>query len=346
MNKECKTKLPPYKVEHVVAAFSEVKGWGIQQMNVPDTWEKTQGEDVTVLVIDTGYADHIDLENNMIKEQSRSFIPYEQDIVDFNGHGVHCCGVIAAEHNGIGMVGVAPKAKIITAKALDRNGSGSMKALEDSLEYAIQIKPDIVSMSLGAPSSTRKIHNLIKELYAMNIPVICASGNSGRSNDVNYPAKYPETIAVTAFDKRGRPARFNSTGPQVDFAGPGVDIYSTWINNTYSSISGTSMACPFIAGIVALMISKHRKNLAKGIDSDCQTIEQIKEHLIKYSNRNGIVGRDDTWGYGIVDVPKLIRALKHEDFVDWSEEAPLLPKVELPSLFERIINWFRSKIGI
>lgn len=346
MSKECKTKLPPYKVEHVVTAMSEVRGWGITQLNIPATWEKTKGEDVTVLVIDTGYADHIDLENNMIKEQSRSFIPHEQDIVDFNGHGVHCCGVIAAEKNGIGMVGVAPKAKIITAKALDKNGSGSMKALEESLEYAIQIKPDIVSMSLGAPSSTRRIHDLIKRLYEMNIPVICAAGNSGRDNDVHYPAKYPETIAVTAFDRNGRPARFNSTGPQVDFAGPGVDIYSTWLNNSYSSISGTSMACPFIAGIVALMVSKHKKNAKKGIDSDCQTVEQIKEHLIKYSNRNGVVGRDNVWGYGIVDVPKLIRALKHDELMDWETEAPLLPKPELPSFIERILNKIRMFFGI
>lgn len=239
--KDNKTKLPPFKVEHVVTSLSEVKGWGIQQMNIPTTWERSQGEGIRVLVIDTGFTDHIDIENNVIEEQSRSFIPHEPDIDDHQGHSTHCCGIIAAERNGIGMVGVAPKAKIITAKALDRNGIGSIEALENSLEYAVRIKPDIVSMSLGSNRSSKKVHELIKELYKMNIPVVCAAGNSGRRNDVNYPALYPETIAVTAFDKRGRPARFNSTGPQVDFSAPGVDIYSTWLNHTYSSISGTCL---------------------------------------------------------------------------------------------------------
>jgi len=346
MKKPIKTKLPPFKVKKVVAPFSEVKGWGITQLNIPSTWEYTQGEGVTVLVIDTGFPDHIDLENNVDKNQSRSFISYEQDILDYQGHGSHCAGIIAAERNGIGMVGVAPKAKIITAKALDKNGSGDLSALEKALEYAVAIKPDIVSMSLGAPVGSKSIHKLIKDLYNMNIPVVCAAGNSGKADDVNYPAKYPETIAVTAFDRNGRPARFNSRGPQVDFSAPGVDIYSTWINNTYSSISGTSMACPFLAGIIALMLSKHKINEAKGLDNDCITVPQIKQHLIKYTNDKGVIGKDDNWGYGVVDVPKLIVSIKHDELIDWNKPAPLLPEAGLSNIFKRLIDKIKIILGL
>jgi minor extracellular protease Epr len=153
------------------------------------------------------------------------------------------------------MVGVAPECKIATAKVLGKSGSGSFNSIHEALRYAKELKPDVINMSLGSHYYDPVMHKIIKELYQMNIPIIAASGNDSRGNAVNYPAKYPEVICVTAFDKNGKPARFNSTGPESEFSAPGVDIHSTWINNRYVSISGTSMATPFVCGVVALLIA-------------------------------------------------------------------------------------------
>ncbi len=324
--------LPPFKVEHVVTTLSQVEDWGIRQLNVPKTWTITEGEDIVVMVLDTGFTDHTDLIGAMNKKDSRNCIEGESTIMDGNGHSTHVCGIIGARHNDIGMVGVAPKCTIVTVRVLGDSGGGTYEEIANGLKYAIRTKPDIVSMSLGAPVDKSVLHDPIKELYKLNIPVICAAGNDGRSDAVNYPGKYPETICVTAFDSKGNPARFNSTGSMVDFSAPGVDIYSTYLNNQYAKLSGTSMATPFITGLVALLLAKHRKQEAETGMNDCKTIEQIKEHLIKYADDKGIVGKDAIWGYGVIDPEKLI-------FSSGADEPIIsIPKTEPTG----ILGWLRK----
>jgi len=232
-------KLPPFKVKHVVSTLSQVHGWGITQLNIPETWKITRGEDITVMVIDTGYTNHSDLKGALIQDRCKSFISSEKDIDDHNGHSSHCIGVIAARDNDIGMVGVAPKCNVISVKVLGADGSGDYESIRNALRYAIKIQPHVISMSLGAYEYDSELHKLVKKLYSMNIPIIAAAGNDGTDNAVNYPGKFPETICVTAFDKNGNPADFNSTGKEADFSAPGVDIYSTWLKNKYASLSGT-----------------------------------------------------------------------------------------------------------
>lgn len=139
----------------------------------------------------------------------------------------------------------------------------------------------------------------------MNIPIICAAGNTGQGG-VNWPAAFNETIAVAAYDKYGNVASFSSRGEKVEWAAPGVDIYSTFLNNSYASLSGTSMACPFIAGVVCLMLAKHKKQEENTGKNDCKTVAQIREHLLKYTDDKGVVGKDNDWGYGVIDVDRLI----------------------------------------
>ena len=303
----------PFEVKEVMSTLSESMGWQITKLNVPETWKVTKGEEIKVLVLDTGYCTHSDLDGGMIREESKSFLSDEIFPDDLNGHGSHVCGIIGARKNNQGMVGVAPECKIITAKVLGKNGSGGFKSIRDALEYAIKVKPDVINMSLGSRYYDPQMHKLIKKLYDMNIPIIAASGNDSRGNAVNYPAKYPEVICVTAFDKRGKPARFNSTGPEAEFSAPGVDIRSTWIGNRYVTISGTSMATPFMAGVVALLLAKHKKQEAETGKNDCKTVEQVREHLVKYTDDKGAVGRDNTWGYGVVDPVKVIGALEEQE---------------------------------
>jgi subtilisin family serine protease len=294
--------LPPFSVKEVLSTLSQTQCWSIRETKIPATWGITKGEGMKAVVIDTGHPLHIDIGDNAI--EGKNFIK-DEDIYDKNGHQTHVTGIICAKDNFIGAVGVAPEAKSISVKGLSDDGSGEFQSIIDALKYAVEVEPDVVSMSLGSPVSNAEMHEQIKKLYDKNIPVICAAGNSG-PRGVDYPAAYPETIAVAAFDKRGRIGDFSAIGNKVDYAAPGVDIFSTWLNNKYAKLSGTSMACPYITGVVLLLLSKHRKQFIETGKNDCVTVEQIREHLLKYTIDKGYVGKDNYWGYGVIDVEKLI----------------------------------------
>lgn len=293
-----------HKVCNTSQFLSNGQQWGIEQLNVPDTWKITKGKGVSVMVIDTGLSDHYNLSAAINKKKSKNFCKTET-IIDENGHSTHCCGIVAAR--GLDNVwGVAPEAEIIVAKALDRDGAGSTKQVLNALKYALDIKPDVISMSLGYYFKDQEMENVIKELYRMNIPIIAAAGNDGNGNRVDFPAKFQDVICVGAYDKDGNHADFSNESNNVDFAAPGVGIYNTWLYNQYASLSGTSMATPFVAGIVALLLAKHRKQEKETGKNDCKTVAQIKEHLIKYADDKGVVGKDKQYGYGVIDLTKLI----------------------------------------
>lgn len=288
--------------------------WGIELLRVPETWKITRGEGVTVLVIDTGCPArikrgrevvHPDLAGNVLADQCRSFVWDEDSIYDMSGHSTACCGIIVAEDNGKGVVGYAPAAKVVTFKAVGESGSGYPGDLARAFEAAIDLRPDVVSVSIGLPFGASKLRKSLRTLADMGVPVICSAGNGG-ADGVKYPAKFPETIAVGAFGGRYDIADFSARGAEVDFAFPGVGIRTTWKNEGYKSVSGTSFACPACAGLVALLIAKHRRQEAETGQNDCRTVADIYDHLKKYAvNPESPEGRDDAWGWGYVSVEKM-----------------------------------------
>jgi subtilisin family serine protease len=158
----------------------------------------------------------------------------------------------------MGVRGVAPQSKIVSIKSLDDSGFGSYEFIAEGLRIAKDLNVDIVNMSLGSQMSPPDdtIHNIIKEIAANGKIIVCAAGND--AGDVNYPAKYDEVIAVAAVESSGQLAKFSSRGPELDIAAPGVKIYSTWGNNQYVNLDGTSMATPCITGIIALLLSWYK----------------------------------------------------------------------------------------
>ena len=307
--------LPPFTVRHVVATLSQTTDWGLLNLNIPATWTESTGKGITVLIIDTGcpavvkngnIVVHPDLEGTIAVSQCKSFIA-DEGIEDLQGHSSHCCGIVGARNNAIGCVGYAPDCTIVTYKGLDKDGSGGMDQITAALKYAADyLKPDLISMSLGSQMPDEAMHDAIKRLYNMNIPVIAAGGNGGAQEGVNYPGEYDEVVTIGAYDKSNAIAYFSAVGPGIDFAFPGVEIYSTYLNGSYAKLSGTSMATPAAAGVVALLLAKHKKQEAETGKNDCRTIDEIKEHLKKYSVDKGPTGKDDWYGWGIVDVSKMI----------------------------------------
>lgn len=304
--------IPPYTAEPIdFMSLSQSVDWGLKKLKIPEIWKETQGEGITIAIIDTGYPGtkgkpHPDLANNALMLPSRSFVAGEEVFDKVAGHGTACAGIIAAENNEIGYVGYAPKAKVISIKALSDTGSGSLSSIENALEYAVSIKPDIVSMSLGAAIGSTRMHRLIKKLDDMGIPVVVAAGNGGARQGVLYPAKYEEVFAIGAYDSNGKVATFSAVGPEVDFCFPGVNVTTTFLNGGYAKLNGTSFACPACAGVLALIMSKHKKAVREGKEEEYKSTMDLYNILKEMAVNPNTSGKHDMYyGWGIVDVSRL-----------------------------------------
>lgn len=294
--------LPPHEIHEILEniTLSQTIGWGLRDLNIPALWENTKGSGVTIAVIDTGLPQnpHYELTHAIKKELCKSFVPGEE--FDDNGHGTMVCGVIAAKDDQNGVVGVAPEATIVSIKAIPNIGSFSdMSLLNNSLEYALSINPDIVNLSLGGyqryPGYTE---TLIQEFAKRNIPFVCASGNRA-DKPVTYPANYPNSIGVTSFKKGRTISDFSPSGDNIDFALPGDQIVTTALDDKYAVVSGSSFAAPFMSGIIALLISSYKK---RGIPYTIASImEKLRSQCSKVDNKD----KHAQFGYGIINMHDL-----------------------------------------
>lgn len=228
--------------------------WGIMRVNASAFWNITEGAGVKVAVIDTGINfNHEDLKANYVSGVNYSGIKGIVGLgspLDDQGHGTHVAGTIAAARNGKGVVGVAPKAQLYAVKVMNKDGSGSLSAIIKGIEWAVKNKMNIANMSLGGGPYVEAMHKAIKQAVNSGVTIVCAAGNDG--GPVNYPAKYPETIAVSASGPKNEIAPFSSRGSEIDVMAPGMWINSTSIDGKYQELHGTSMACPHVAGLAAL----------------------------------------------------------------------------------------------
>lgn len=226
--------------------------WSVVRMDLNDLWKLTLGQNVKVAVIDTGVNyNHPDLKDNYAGGEN--FWKPGTPPLDDNGHGTHIAGTIAAVHNGFGVIGVAPKAKIYALKVVNKKGNGDLSLIVAGLNWAIKNKMHIINMSLGSATGFEAVNRAVQVAVANNITVVCAAGNE--SSDVIYPAKLAETIAVSSMDAGNTFSYFSNFGREIDFIAPGSIIYSTAKNGKYEFLDGTSMACPHIAGMAALAYS-------------------------------------------------------------------------------------------
>lgn len=304
LNRRC--KLFPFKREDVltVQEVEQQAGWNITAFDLPKLWKHTQGEGVKIAVVDTGCdLTHPDLIDNLLP--GRNFINTNKDPLDDNQHGTHVTGIICAENNTIGVVGVAPKAKVIPIKVLDRNGNGDLNNVAKGIRWAIEQGADILVMSLGSPNKVQEVRKAIQFAASRGVPVFVAAGNSGFTKDVFYPAAYPESIAVGSIDENFDRSKFSCTGKNLDFMAPGNRILSTVPQHWYATLSGTSMACPFAAGVAALMLSSVRNGKIK---MSLKTVDDFRDGLKKYTipiNSKILENKDFYQGFGIIDPRQL-----------------------------------------
>ncbi|OGS01625.1 MAG: hypothetical protein A2V88_14400 [Elusimicrobia bacterium RBG_16_66_12] len=234
--------------------------WGIARVDAPAAWAVTKGEGVKVAVIDTGIdCGHPDLKANCAGGYNA--LDSSKPAMDDNEHGTHVAGTIAGVLNGTGVVGVAPKARLYAVKVLDKDGAGGLSSIIKGLIWAGKNKMDVANMSLGAPMGTIFMRAALKYAQMKGVAVIAAAGNDGGT--VNYPAAYPEAIAVSALDKDETIAKFSSRGRKVEFIAPGVDVKSSIPGGGYDNFAGTSMATPHMTGLAALAVARGAHGLAQ-----------------------------------------------------------------------------------
>jgi len=256
-------------------------------IDAPEAWDiHTGSSEVIVAVVDTGVDyNHRDLEANCWVNQAElngtagidddgneyiddiygyDFINVDNDPIDDHGHGTHCSGTIAARgDNGLDIAGVCWNTKIMALKFLDADGEGYISDAVTAVYYAAEMGADVISCSWGSPYDSETLKEALDYAHSQGVMIVAAAGNDN-SDSAHYPAYYENVIAVAATNSNDRKAPFSNYGGWVDIAAPGVDVLSLRASRTamgtahddYTTIaSGTSMACPHTAAVIALIIS-------------------------------------------------------------------------------------------
>lgn len=263
---------------------------GMRQRKVPEAHKDARGAGVRVAVLDTG----CDLVHSEFEGAIRAHANFTDapDVSDNQGHGTHVAGTIGARENDKGVLGVAPDCELLIGKVLGDDGSGYGEWIAAGIDWAVQNGAHLISMSLGSAFEDREITGAIVRAVKSGVWCICAAGNDGRPNSVNWPAKHPAAIAVGATDDRGRVAEFSSRGKQVDVAAPGVNILSAWPGGKFARISGTSMATPFVTGCIALALSD---------DVALDSVADLRTLFERTSEDVGDPGHDSDYGWGLIN---------------------------------------------
>lgn len=271
-------KLVPFKIESIESTSTEIP-YGVSQLEAPEIWKQgEQGEGIVVAICDTGIdRNHPCLKDQIIDGRNFTGEGREDSYNDDNGHGTHVAGIIAAKEDDKGVVGVAPKAKLLICKVLNSQGSGSYQSIIDGINYAANwVGPNgervrVLNMSLGGPENDPQLEQAILQAVSRGIVVVVASGNEGDNNEAtyeySYPAGYRECVTIAACDENRKLAAFSNNSLEVDAIAAGVKVLSTYPPSQFARLSGTSMATPHISGTMALLTkigeSKFKRTLSE-----------------------------------------------------------------------------------
>ena len=303
-------QLPPVRLDSPpmdAASLSQQTDWGLREHRMPDLWKRSAGEGILVIVLDTGVPRHVDLPEPLFTANFTS----DSSAIDRNGHQTHCSGIVAAKNDENGVVGWAPEATLAHIKVLSDRGSGRSDWIEAGVRHGIKLwnqrKSDFVgcvmSMSLGGRFDPRQEQAIIAAGEA-GILVVAAAGNSGfrgGRSTVDHPGASQHTLGIAAYRSDGKIAQFSSGGPEVDIAMPGAEILSTVPGDRYQVMSGTSMATPAAAGLLACILA------SRPFDSDIRTMDGMRNFLTQSVIDRGAVGKDNRFGFGVPDAEQLIR---------------------------------------
>ena len=267
------------------------KLWGLNKIEAPAAWALTKGgEKVTVAVVDTGIDyRHSEFGNRVAK--GRDFINNDDDAMDDHYHGTHCAGSVGGARTG-----VAPNVNMIAVKVLSRSGSGSYDGVANGIIYAADQGAEVISMSLGGPAGSKVIEDAVNYAISKGSLVVAAMGNDN-SERPSYPASAPGVMAVGSTTVNDTRSSFSNYGKHISVSAPGSDIYSTVPGGGYKNLSGTSMATPHVAGLVALVKSQFPSLNAAGLQKKVEAA----------ADDHGDAGFDKYFGHGRINALKAVK---------------------------------------
>ncbi|GIJ51825.1 hypothetical protein Val02_87110 [Virgisporangium aliadipatigenens] len=261
--------------------------WHLGFLDVAAAHRISQGEGVTVGVVDSGVdIKHPDLASAVLP--GTNFVGGDGS-VDGDGHGTKMAGLIAARGRpgDKGALGIAPRAKILPVDSGIDNWQSA-----DGVDWAVEHGARVLCLAFGSESVGTDLPPAIERALAADVVIVAAAGNRPENGNIVHPARHPGVVAAAGIDKDGNHASVSATGPEVVLAAPAVDIVSTSLNNGYSSGTGTSDATAIIAGAAALVRSKF---------PDLKASEVVRR-LTATAVDKGAPGRDDEYGYGVVNL--------------------------------------------
>ncbi|AGB30049.1 peptidase S8/S53 subtilisin kexin sedolisin [Natrinema pellirubrum DSM 15624] len=231
--------------------------WGVERIGADGVDPNGAGVDVGIL--DTGIqSGHCSLSVAGGRNFTGDGPP--GDYEDRHGHGTHVAGIVGALDNDRGVVGVAPDVNLHAVKVLNDDGAGRYSQLVAGIDWCLSNDVELISMSLGGKAENTSLARAIDEAHSAGHLLLCAAGNEGNdgpdscgAETMTFPATHENVIAVTAMDEDDRLASYSSVGSAVDLLAPGTNVNSTTVDNRYAQASGTSMACPFVTGVAALV---------------------------------------------------------------------------------------------
>jgi len=269
---------------------------GVKQVCADQAWGVSMGKGINVAVLDTGIDyNHPDLSPNYAG--GVSFVPGTTPMDD-QGHGTHCAGIIAAARNGSGVVGVAPEASLYAVKVLDKEANGLFGWSIAGVDWCMHNGIQVINMSLGCESAPTALELICNKAWSSGLLIVAGAGNQDgnpvppQESNVEYPARYKNVIAVSSIDSSNVIAPNSARGREVDLCAPGVLIWSTLPGGKCGKLSGTSVACPHVAGVAALARAAHLPGISN---------KQVWDLLASTADDLGRTGRDSSYGYGRVN---------------------------------------------
>jgi subtilisin len=276
--------------------------WGVSHIGSNALHDQNiKGAGVRIAVLDTGIDyNHPDLDGNFAGgDNFISIDPDNHDPYDdsWNSHGTHVAGIIAAEQNGEGVVGVAPEASLYAVKVLDGAGFGSISSLIAGIEWAVANGMDVANMSIEVGMDFSSLEQACAAAEDAGLLIVAAAGNT-YGDEIMYPARYDSVVAVTATGMDDSILSLSPAGPEMELAAPGEAIYSTTANGAYGLRTGTSQAAPHVTGVAALVLSS-------GFDQDLNGDGIVDPRDVRLQLRQtaldlGDPGLDPVYGYGLV----------------------------------------------
>ncbi len=279
-----------------VSASSATSGrqdqWHLRYLHIAEAHQHSQGEGVTVGVIDTGVdTRHPDLAGTVTAGIDYTTYPSTDTLTDTDGHGTAMAGLIAAHGDA---TGIAPKATIVAARdTLNTVGYGI--GAEQAIDWAVDHGATVLCLAFGGKDDTQR-RRAVDRAIAHDVVIVAAVGNNPLIPGYIYPAAYPGVIGAAGIDKNGDHATISVTGPQTLLAAPAVDITSTGLHGGYRHGTGTSDATAIIAGAAALIRSRYPH----------LTAPQVINQLTTTADDKGPPGRDNQYGHGVINI---VRAL-------------------------------------